>query len=109
MSIQEQYLAAGKMKQGLKDGTYGADDGGPAPSSADIALIATCREALSLLETRPAPNGIGYTATCSSEVARIIRGAAKWDSCTYCGAIYTSGEFGPTCECPEHERSEEAQ
>ena len=96
--VHEQYLAAGRMKQGLKDGTYG-DDGGPAPSSADHALIATCREALSLLEARPAPNGIGSTATCIAEVARIIRGAAQWDSCRYCGAIYTSGEFGPTCEC----------
>lgn len=91
--IQEQYMRAARQKQGLRDGTY-SDDGPPAPTTADHVLIATCREALTLLEARPSPNGIGTCSTDMREVARIIRNAAEWTSCRHCGAICTDGDIG---------------
>ena len=85
--IQEQYEAAARQKQGLRDGTY-ADEGPRAADSADHRLIAEAQEALKLLEPRPAPNGIGTCATDPREVARRIREAARLVSCPDCGRLY---------------------
>ena len=87
MTIQEQYEAAARQKEGLRNGTY-ADDGPRAADSADHRLIAEAREALELLEPRPAPNGIGTCATDPREVARRIREAARLVACEDCGRLY---------------------
>ena len=94
-------------KEGLRNGTY-SDDGPPAPTTADDVLIATCREALTMLEARPSPNGIGTCSTDMREVARIIRNAAEWTWLSFrrCGAICTDGDDAATCECEEHEEAD---
>ena len=88
MTIQEQYEAAARQKQGLRDGTY-ADEGPRVADSADHRLIAEASEALKLLVPRPSPNGIGTCATDPREVARRIREAARLVSCEHCGRVYT--------------------
>ena len=70
-------------------------------SSADHFLIDACRHALDLLKPRLAPNGIGYTATTLSQVARGIREAAQAKSCKHCGRVYWD-ESGFMCDCPEN-------
>jgi len=87
MTLREQYEAAARQKQGLKNGTH-AEEGPRAADSADHRLIAEASEALKLLETRPAPNGIGTCATDPREVARRIREAARLVSCEHCGRVY---------------------
>ena len=86
MTIREQYEAAARQKQGLRNGTR-AEEGPRAADSADHRLIAEASEALKLLETRPAPNGIGTCATDPREVARRIREAARLVSCEHCGRV----------------------
>ena len=86
MPIQEQYEAAARQKEGLRSGTR-AEEGPRAADSADHRLIAEASEALKLLETRPAPNGIGTCATDPREVARRIREAARLVSCKHCGRV----------------------
>jgi len=86
-TIQEQYEAAARQKQGLRDGTY-ADEGPRVADSADHRLIAEASEALKLLVPRPSPNGIGTCATDPREVARRIREAARLVSCPDCGRLY---------------------
>ena len=98
-SIPDQHREAGRIKDAIRNGTH-SDEGGPAPSSADHALIATVREALTMLEPRPSPNGIGYTATSISEVARIIRDTATWTSCAHCGLLSTHISSA-ACDCVE--------
>jgi hypothetical protein len=95
---QEQCMKAARQKQRLRDGTY-SDDGPPAPTAADDVLIVTCRAALTMLDARPSPNGIGTCSTDMRKVARIIRIAARWTSCRHCGAICTDEENGPACMC----------
>ena len=95
MTIQEQYEAAARQKQGLRDGTY-ADEGPRAADSADHRLIAEAQEALKLLEARPSPNGIGTCATDPREVARRIREAARLVSCPDCGRVYAEAV---NCHC----------
>ena len=92
-SIQEQYEAAGTFRDRLRAGLPTGDSGGPAPSSADHALLEAAEDAL----TRP---------NISPDFrARLIREAALLESCRYCGAIYTNSDpagFGPMCDCPEN-------
>jgi len=95
MTIQEQYEAAARQKQGLRDGTY-ADEGPRVADSADHRLIAEASEALKLLVPRPSPNGIGTCATDPREVARRIREAARLVSCPDCGRVYKETV---TCHC----------
>jgi hypothetical protein len=93
-SIQEQYEAAGTFRDRLRAGLPTGDSGGPAPSSADHALLAAAEDAL----TRP---------NISPDFrARLIREAALLESCRYCGEIYKSDPagFGPMCDCPENDR-----
>ena len=103
MTIQEQYHLAARQKENLRLGLH-EDEGPPAPTSADHRLIAEVKQALSMLEPRPSPNGIGFYAWSPDTVARKIREAALLESCRYCGSIYVSGENGPTCSCPENDR-----
>ena len=93
-SIQEQYEAAGTFRDRLRAGLSTGDSGGPAPSSADHALLEAAEDAL----TRP--------HLSPDFRARLIREAALLDSCRYCGAIYTRDPagFGPMCDCPENDR-----
>jgi hypothetical protein len=100
--IQEQYEAAARQKQAIRNGTY-ADEGPRAADSADHALIAAAQQALKLLEARPSPNGIGFCATDPREVARRIREAATLVSCPDCGRLYKNRE---TLECYCHLRYE---
>jgi len=95
MTIQEQYEAAARQKQGLRDGTY-ADEGPRVADSADHRLIAEASEALKLLVPRPSPNGVGTCATDPREVARRIREAARLVSCPDCGRVYKETV---TCHC----------
>ena len=87
MTIREQYEAAARQKENLRNGTR-AEEGPRAADSADGRLIAEASEALKLLETRPSPNGIGTCATDPREVARRIREAARLVSCEHCGRVY---------------------
>ena len=94
MSIQEQYEAAGTFRDRLRAGLPTGDSGGPAPSSADHALLKAAEDAL----TRP--------HLSPDFRARLIREAALLESCRHCGEVYWPAPigFGRRCDCPEMEK-----